>query len=402
MAAREKEGRGTGGALDQAYDDFADRFTVAFLGTRRAGKTVHCALLKDAAARRLKRHTNGKYLGVATAGSGRINAIVDALYDGRFPEKTPEGEAVQLTVEISSTENGTDIDLIFHDMAGEEYDKLLVKEMRAEERIRRILETAKIDGKPYGLMAHLIFAKIYVILVDCSDNMSWGSSQAYVKEAIRSIYAIKKHIRALHNSKVSSHLAIVFSKCDTLEDDREADEMAKDLDEVDAAIAKYVGGSVKYFRSRLDSTEMTKYEVKKIEAKKDRAKLDAAENRMAARRDVLARAQGRVAAAKNALSTAAASLDSAKPTGDEQSISLHRAAYNKARKKYDEAVQACAAHEDGVSSAQVEIDAARSGGAHAKGNTTHYKPDKPLSYNADEYLDLIGWMIKMARREAGH
>ena len=211
------------------------------MGTQHAGKTVHCALLKDAAARRLKRHTNGKYLGVATAGAGADKPrLLTPCTTGGFPKKTPEGEAMQLTVEISSTENGTDIDLIFHDMAGEEYDELLVTEMQAEERIQRILETARIDGKPYGLMAHLIFAKIYVILVDCSDIESWGSSQAYVKEAIRSIYEIKKHIHALHNSKVSSHLAIVFSKCDTLEDEREANEMAKILDEVDAAITKYV------------------------------------------------------------------------------------------------------------------------------------------------------------------
>ena len=401
MAARADEDRKADEALDRAYDDFADRFTVAFLGTQRAGKTVHCALLKDAAARRLKRHTNGKYLGVATAGAGRINTIVDALYDGRFPEKTPEGEAVQLTVEISSTENGTDIDLIFHDMAGEEYDKLLVKEMRTEERIRRILGTAKIEGKPYGLMAHLIFAKIYVILVDCSDIESWGSSQAYVKEAIRSIYEIKKHIHALHNSKVSSHLAIVFSKCDTLEDEREADEMAKELDEVDAAIAKYVGGSVKYFRSKLDSTEMSRYEVRKIEAEKSRGRRDAAEGRLAARRDALSRAKSRAAAAKNTLAAAAKSLDTAKSAGNAQSISSHQAAYDKARKKYDDASQACAAHEDGISGAQAEIDALSSG-VHTAGNATHYKPDIPLSYNADEYLDLIGWMIKMARREAGH
>ena len=402
MAARESEGGGTSEALGRAYDDFADRFTVAFLGTQHAGKTVHCALLKDAAARRLKRHTNGKYLGVATAGAGRINAIVDALYDGQFPEKTPEGEAMQLTVEISSTENGTDIDLIFHDMAGEEYDELLVTEMQAEERIRRILETARIDGKPYGLMAHLIFAKIYVILVDCSDIETWNSSQAYVKEAIRSIYGIKKHIHALHNSKVSSHLAIVFSKCDTLEDEREADEMAKILDEVGAAITKYVGGNVKYFRSRLDSTEMSGYEVRKINAGKRRAKVAAAEGRMAACKDALARAKSRAAAAKSALLAAAENLDSAKSTGNRQSITSHRAAYSRAQKKYDEAVQACATHEDEVGSAQAEIDAAQSGGAPAKGSATHYKPDKPLSYNADEYLDLICWMIKMARREAGH
>ena len=127
----------------------------------------------------------------------------------------------------------------------------------------------------------------------------------------------------------------------------------------------------------------------------------AAESRMAARKDALARAKSRAAAAKNALSAAAANLDSAKSTGNEQSITSHRAAYSKARKKYDEAVQACATHEDEVGSAQAEIDAAQSDGAPAKGSATHYKPDKPLSYNADEYLDLISWMIKMARRGGG-
>lgn len=402
MAAQGKEGRRASAALEQAYEDFADRFTVAFLGTRRAGKTVHCALLKDAAARRLMRHTNGKYLGVATAGAERINKIVDALYDGRFPEKTAEGEAVQLTVEISSTRNGTDIDLIFHDMAGEEYDELLVGEMPAEDRIRRVLEAAKIDGKPYGLMAHLIFAKIYVVLVDCTEIGSWGSSQAYIKEAIRSIHGIKKHIHALHNSRVYSHLAIVFSKCDTLDDERGADELGEELDEVNAAIARYIGGSVRHFRSRLDSTKMSRDEVKKIDEKKYQDALDAAEGGMAARRDALQLAKSRAGSAKSALAAATASLDAARPAGDAGSISLHQAAYDKAQKKYDEAVRSCAEHEDAVIRAQAEMDAIRSAGASTGGAATRYRPNRPLSYNSDEYLDMIGWMIKMARKEAGH
>ena len=402
MAMREKESRKVRDAVDRAYDDFAGRFPVAFLGTRYAGKTVYCALLKDAAARRLKRHTNGKYIGVATAGAGRINKIIDGLYDGRFPEKTPEGEAVPLTVEISSTENGTDLALIFHDMAGEEYDDLLVEEMPVEERIRQILGTPKAGDRQYGPMAHLIFAKIYVMLVDCSDAKSWNSSQAYIKDAIKSIHEIKEYIRALHNSRVPSHLAIVFSKYDTLDGGKDVGELAEELDEVDSAVTKYIGGDVHYFKSRIDSTVMSKAEVRRTERGERQARLDDAERKMSAHKNALARAKSRLAAAKDALSTATTSLDDAMPTGDAESIDSCQAAYDKAQKKYDEAGQACAELEDEAATFRSKIDELRAGDPQARNNRTRYKPDKPLSYNADEYLDLIGWMIKMARREAGH
>ena len=399
---QDKESRKLRDALDQAHADFDGRFPVAFLGTRYAGKTVHCALLKDAAARRLKRYTNGKYLGVAMAGASRINRIVDALYDGRFPEKTTEGEAVRLVVAISSTENGTSIDLIFHDMAGEEYDHLLVEEMPDEERIRRILETLKMGDKPYGLMTHLIFAKIYVILVDCTCIETWDSAQAYIKDAIRSIHGIKKHTHALHHGKISSHLAIVFSKCDTLVDDKSADELAEKLDEVDAAVTKYVGGEVRYFRSKLDSTKMSRYEIEKIDKGERRALLDDAESRMEAYKDELERAKANAVETQAMLSTASANLDAAKSAGDAQSISLWEAEHVGAQKMHDEALQLCVELDDAASDAQAELDKICSGGPPASGNTVRYKPDKPLSYNADEYLDMIDWMIRMARREAGY
>lgn len=403
MAMQDKDNRKLRDMLDQAHADFDGRFPVAFLGTRYAGKTIHCALLKDAATRSLMRHTNGKYLGVATAGAGRINRIVDALYDGRFPEKTTEGEAVRLTVEISSTENGTDIDLIFHDMAGEEYDDLLVEEMPVEERIRQILATSKMEDKPYGLMAHLIFAKIYVVLVDCTRIESWASTQAYIKDAIRSIHEIKKYDRALHHGKVSSHLAIVFSKCDTLADEKSADELAEKLDEVNAAVTKYVGGEVRHFRSRLDSTKMSRHELKKIDRDERRALLDDAESSMEAHKDELRRAKANESEMQAALMAATANLDAARSAGDAPSIDLWQAEYARAQKAHDEALQLCAELDDAISNARVEIDAIHAGGLPlTRGNSVRYKPDKPLSYNADEYLDLIDWMIRMARREAGY
>ena len=403
MAMQEKESRRLRDAVDQARADFDGRFPVAFLGTRHAGKTVHCALLKDAAARRLKRHTNGKYLGVATAGASRINRIVDGLYEGRFPEGTAKGEAVRLVVEISSTENGPDIDLIFHDMAGEEYNDLLVEEMPDEERVRQILETLKIADTPYGLMTHLIFAKIYVILVDCTRIERWGSAQAYIKDAIRSIHGIKKYIHALHHGKISSHLAIVFSKYDTLADDKSADELAEKLDEVDAAVTRYVGGEVRYFRSKLDSTKMSRRELGKINRDKHKAKLDDAESRMEAYKDKLEQAKANAAETQAMLSTASANLDAARSAaGDAASFDSWQAEYAEAQKTHDEALQLCVELDDAASDARAELDEIRSGGHPASSNTTHYKPNKPLSYNVDEYLDLIDWMIRMARREAGY
>lgn len=403
MAMQDKESRKLRDALDQAHADFDGRFPVAFLGTRYAGKTIHCALLKDAATRHLMRHTNGKYLGVATAGAGRINRIVDALYDGRFTEKTTEGEAVRLTVEISSTENGTDIDLIFHDMAGEEYDNLLVEEMPVEERIRKILATSKMEDKAYGLMAHLIFAKIYVVLVDCTRIESWASTQAYIKDAIRSIHGIKKHVRALHHGKISSHLAIVFSKCDTLAGEKSAGELAEKLDEVNAAVTKYVGGEVRYFRSRLDSTKMSRRELEEIARDEHKALLDDAENKMKMCKDELRQAKANETKTQASLLAATASLDAARSAGDAQSISSWEAEYARAQKVHDEALQLCAELDDAASDARAKIDAIHAGGLPpTRGNSVRYKPSKPLSYNTDEYLDLIDWMIRMARREAGY
>ena len=380
-------------AVDLARADFDGQFPVAFLGMRQAGRTVHYALLKDVAARRLKRYTNGKYLGIATVGAVHINRIIDALYDGRFPEKTAEEEAMRLVVEVASTENGTDISLIHHDMAGEEYDRLLVAEMPIEERIQQMLEASKTEGEPYGPMAHLIFAKIYVVLVDCSLPESWGRSQAYIKDAIKSIHAVKNYIHALYNDKVTSHLAIVFSKYDTLGDGRGVDALAGELDEVDAAVARYIGGDVKHFKSRVDSTRTGDEEASKIDENKREARPDDAE-RPADHGQAPGRAHGRAAAEEDA-PAAAASPGAARPAGDSEPAGPRQAAHGGAGRE-----RADLGNEAG--DMRAEMGGPRPGGARARGAPARYRPDKPLSYNADDYLDMIDWMIRMARREAGY
>ena len=399
------ENRDLQDSLDQARADFDDMVTVAFVGTRHAGKTVHCALLKDAAAKHLMRHTRNQYVGVATAGSGRINKIMDALYDGRFPKKTAQGEATPLTVEITTARNGGDLALIFHDMAGEEYDELLTREMPIKERIQVIVDTPKIDGKSYGLMSHLIFAKIYVVVIDCSDIKRWGSLQAYVKDAIRSIYEIKKYIHGLYNNKIAADIAIVFSKCDTLSDDKKADELATELPEIQGVIKKYVGGDVEFFRSRLETKKLNKGEIKEARVERLNESLAEAEKKVSACQSDLDRATNRLESEKVALDAATLGFDTAKASGNAERIKSCQAAHDKARLQYEESDRKRSNLADMLESARAAVEEIRSkdqaGGGGGDRGANQRGPVKPLSYNTDEYLEMITWMIKKANRSMG-
>lgn len=397
-----KENHSLRDRLDRARADFDDMISVAFIGTRYAGKTVHCALLKDAAAKHLMRRTRGRYIGVATVGSGRMNKIVDALYSGNFPKKTPQGEATPLTVEIAATKNGSNVALIFNDMAGEEYDELLTSEMPVEQRIQGILDTPGIDGKPYGLMTHLIFARMYVVVIDCSAIESWGSSQAYVKDAIRSIYEIKKYTRDLYNNKMMADIIIVFSKCDTLSDDKSIDELANELPEVGGIIKRYVVGDVKCFKSRLESIKMDEEEIKEVQAGRLNESLAEAKKKVAAYQSTLDRATSRLEAEKSALNTATSDFDAAKTSGDPEKIRSCQATHDKARRRYEEADRERSSLMDSLSSARAEVEEISSKDpADGDYDVGRYRPAKPLSYNTDEYLDMITWMIKRANRAMG-
>ena len=391
------------GALEQARADFDDCVPVAFLGPLRAGKTVHCALLKDAAAKHLMRHTNGRYVGIATDGSERINQITDALYEGRFPEKTMQGGAVPLTVEITSTKNRANLSLILHDMAAEEYDELLVKEMPVEERIRQILGTPKVPDKPYGLMTHLIFAKIYVVVIDCSATDSWGSSESYVKDAIRSIYSIKEHVHDLYRGRIPADMAIVFAKHDMRPEDENADKLAKRLPEVWAAVEKYIGGDVECFKSRLDCTEMDTDGVEKMHAAKHRAKLESAETAVRDSQGALDTAAQLLEAAKNRLDAAASGYDEAKRSGNASLERSRQSAHGKARHNYEEAEKVWSDLADKLNHAQLDAEKIRSANPSESDDSDGplYGPSRPLSYNTGEYLDMITWLIKMANRSTG-
>ena len=388
-------------ALDRARCNFDGRVAVAFLGPHHAGKTVLCALLKDASGKRLLRHTNGRYMGMATEGGERIDRIMSALYSGRFPEKTVQGAAVPLTVEIKSPRNSMTLSLIFHDMAGEEYDDLLVGEMPAKDRVRQILDTRKDGDRGYGLMTHLIFAKIYVAVIDCSTAESWERSESYAKDAIRSIYDIKKFDRDLYRGKIPADMAVVFTKHDGRPEDEDACQLAGRLPELDAAMKKYIGGDVQWFRSRLACAKVDRKDAGRILAEGHGARLAASEASAGDSQSALDRAARRLGAARGQLETAAFRLDEAKEPGDAARIKSTQSDHVKAGRGYEEAGRARPDHEDELNRARFDAESIRSAepAPQRGGNKgSPQRPERPLSYNAGECLDMLAWLIKMANR----
>ena len=309
-----------------------------------------------------------------------------------------------LAVHITSTKTSGTLSLIFHDMAGEGRGDLLASPMPADERIRRILGTPKTDDMPYGLMTHLIFAKIYVVVMDCSTAASWERSASYAKDAIRGIYDIKKHIRDLYRGKVPANMAVVFAKHDTLPDDEDAGDLAERLPDVRAAMKKYIGGDVGWFKSRLDCVELGRNGAGEVRAAGRREGVEGAAGAVLDGGNGHDAASGLPGAERTRLDAAASGLGVAKSPCGAAPEECRRPAYGKARRGHEGAEKARPAFGDGRGRAPPDAEVGRQADPPARGGGragAACRPATPLSYNTDEYLDMLAWLIKTANSARG-
>lgn len=398
--------------IDLAKDDFKDQVMVAFLGDKYSGKTVHCALIKDAAVKHLREHTNGKYRGISTDGSERMNKIIDKLYSGEFPAKTYLEEATPMTVEIFSKSAAETIKIVLRDMAGEKKEDLLEREMPIDDRMEEIFKLAPIEGKPYGMMAHLVFAKIYVILIDCSKYPEWPNKQAYVKDTIRHLFDIKQRIGDIANNRIHAPIAIVFSKYDTMDKEKKktVKELMKELEEIDGALEKYHKGPIKYFKSYVCSHPVPEKELKEAVKKKieDNVEQKEAENTVNDKTAVRTEAKNRLNKTKHNFNEAMKKLEEVKPANNQPVI-------DEAQKELDKVQTELNAAEENHTKATSEEDDARKKLNEIKEKLakqpqpspedlgiSNYRPKQPLSYSRDDYLDLITWLIKMNKQIRGY
>ena len=254
--------------LENSRNDLHDRNLVSFLGEVKSGKTVVSALLKHALFNYFIPNSKGKYEGIVSGGQDIINhTLGDMIKDGLFPPSTwpIDRRVVSLDVFTTKGKGPGKVELILRDMSGEDFVDLLTREYtQPEERLQDILTFNKDDAEPYGPLAHLVFAKMYVILIDCSKNKTWNHEQSYAAGVINALREIKELAKDVHNGKIYNPIAIIFTKSDLLDPKEQStppEKLMEKMPEFVSALKVCHNGPVNYFKMSVDVDKESKKDI---------------------------------------------------------------------------------------------------------------------------------------------
>lgn len=263
-------------SLEKARNDLYDENIVAFLGEEDSGKTVVSALLKHALFNHFIPNSNGKYEGIVSGGQDIINQTLgDMIKEGEFPQKTKPIERRVISVDIFTTKGKGPgkVELILRDMSGEDFTDYLTREYsNPEKRLHDILMANKNDGEEYGPLAHLVFAKMYAILIDCEKYDFWEHEQSYAAVAVTALRKIKELAKDTQNKRIYHPLAIIFTKTDKLDPKIKslpAEKLMKKMPEFVTALNTCYNGPKNYFKMSVD---VIKESQKDVNARIARAK----------------------------------------------------------------------------------------------------------------------------------
>jgi len=238
---------------------FKNKKVVAFLGQSGCGKTVVSALFRHALAKYFIPKSKGKWEAVPSSGYEYISSVLDDMKKGNFPDRTLEKEHPKLIIDIyHMLVTPTKTELVLRDMSGENYTNLLST------------ETPDFDQQMYDLLespernAHLIFAKMYVIMIDCSEKNSWDTDPAHVNPMITKLKILKQKIHQYDDDKkMDNPIAIVFTKADRLEGkdvNKSAEELMNEYPGLGSSLKVNHSGPVGYFKVGVKSRKEPKKE----------------------------------------------------------------------------------------------------------------------------------------------
>lgn len=265
--------------IEEKRPDSEDEIRIAFLGTPESGKSVLAALLKYRLVTSWIPMTDGKMRAAVVSGHEKVNETIGLLKEGRFPPTTSPDEFPRLEMDLLDLRGRESVlRLIMHDMSGEVYKYLLTKNISQKKRLKGLLTKG---GK------HIVFATKYVILVDCALKDKWNTDIAFVSTLIGTLGYITNRIQGnKHSKKMTTKIAIVFTKEDRLRsDDKELPtaDLAKECADLYNSLERYCEeNTYRFFKiyvsSREESDEECKERVKndrKIQNKKIRKRYDA-------------------------------------------------------------------------------------------------------------------------------
>ena len=400
--------------ISEAKQDFRGKTTVAFIGDSYCGKTILCALLKDTAAKYLRKETNEKYYGYVTNGRERINEFIHEMYNQKFPDKTTLSVETDATIKITS-DSHNDIELVFHDMPGEKYKEYLENETNPEELdsvVKAIMDHGRDPNKKYGKMAHIIFAQIYVILIDCSMYKSWKGLEGKFVSILQNLLNYKMYIGKDVDGKIYSSICIVFTKHDTLDpsNQKTADELFDGLDELKSAFNTFVKHNPKCFISKITANHLTDKQANEIIDQH----LNTNDEEYVRNKKIIDERNEEIKSIKQSIIVEEEKLNNAKieyanfksdpnivnnpdksqlETSKNNVITIEKR-FKKLTMKHDEIYNLVQQAREKLHSIKLKRDDESRPTLKEIGKPD-YCPTDPLEYNHAEYVNLIKWFIKM-------
>lgn len=253
-------------SLEAAKEQLKGKNIVAFLGESYCGKTVVSALLKFTISNYFVPSSKGEFEATVTKGNTVITNIIKKMHAGFFPPHTLPYHKSPLMIDIYTTHGfGGKVELILRDMSGEDYEEYLITEYdNSDDRLADLVTEGKTDSDTFGPLSHLIFAKMYVILIDCSKFSDWKIEQANYANMISALKQLKEKIEETVDGKFISPLAFVFTKADLLpegERKKQPSELIKYMPELVSNLHIYHKGSVEYFLVNVDVENATSEDI---------------------------------------------------------------------------------------------------------------------------------------------
>ncbi len=205
--------------LPKAAEAYQDRNYVSVLGLSGVGKTVLVTLLSNA----LDNYFLDKYTDItANIASGKpfLEKCENSMLDGEFPSRTQFLTKDEIVIEMDRKgATGSPTKIRFPDISGEDFENLMLgEEKTGVKRTLQVLDAVKAKGKTHGDMSYIIYADLYLILLDCNKLDEWEKMATKHAMALTTIRDFKKQIDQTKKGKIETPIGIILTKSDLLPD----------------------------------------------------------------------------------------------------------------------------------------------------------------------------------------
>ncbi|WP_428324913.1 TRAFAC clade GTPase domain-containing protein [Nitrosopumilus sp.] len=378
--------------LESAREHFDENNTVAFIGKSNYGKTVVSTMLFDTLSTEFLKKYRKKFHVRILDGYDEIDRTHRRMFSkGRFPPPTLPNTKSRLKIEISSRgQLGTKAEYMLRDASGEDIQEILQKRYdNPKSLVETILTKYKSSGDLFGPLSYLLFAKIYVILIDSKESPEWRTEQVRYSQIINAILDMKKYIGETVDEKISNPIALVFTKTDELKKSSTKESslsneefLESNLPLFESTLQSTHSGNLSIFMFSIDGVteaspeeaeEIIKEEMnelKELNAEYVQKKLEQAERE---RKDKIN------AHVKNAMNKA---REEATAEGQPPDVIEARA------REAGKAERAVAENEN-----KIELDPDDSTVELDSEDKTRYKITLPVKYSQREYIRFISWLI---------